>query len=73
MYREIKPEKIRQLRGERSRAAVIKAANNALTEQDLWGYETGAWKPSKKKLPHLLAALNTTYDKISEPVELQAA
>lgn len=70
MYREIVATKIREKRGDRSRDAVAKSVDYKITEQDLWGYEKGEWKPSAKKLPWLLQALGTTYDEISEPVEL---
>lgn len=70
MYREISPQKILAKRAKRSRRDIAVASENKITEQDLWGYETGAWRPSKKKLPHLLKALNATYNEISETVEL---
>jgi hypothetical protein len=72
MYREISPAKIIAKRGQRSRSEVVKDIDK-LTEQDLYGYEKGLWKPSKDKLPFLLKALEATYDEISEPVELLAA
>ena len=70
MYREINPDKIRQARGKRTRAAIVQAGNGELSEQNLYGYEKGKWQPSKQKLPHLLNALGASYDDISDPVEL---
>jgi hypothetical protein len=70
MYREISPTKLLARRGERPRSEIVSRANGKLTEQDLYSYETGKWKPSPKKLPYLLAALECGYDEVSEPVEL---
>lgn len=73
MYREISPAKLIEKRGSRSRKEIEMASGRQITEQDLYGYELGKWKPSPKKLPHLLQALGATYDEVSEPVELVAA
>lgn len=70
MFREIKPEKIIQKRGKRSRQDVVEAAGGKLTSQALYTYEKGLSRPSPKVLPYLLKGLNTTFDEISEPVEL---
>jgi hypothetical protein len=70
MFRVVKPEKIIEKRGERSRQEIVDAAGGKLTNQALYAYEKGLSKPSPKVLPYLLKGLNTTFDEISEPVEL---
>lgn len=70
MYRVISPAKIIKKRGTRSRREIAESVGNKVTEQDLYSYETGKWKPSDKKVPHLLLALECDYEDISEPVEL---
>lgn len=70
MFRVIKPEKILEKRGSRTRKAIAELVDNKLTEMDLYGYEKGKWSPSQEKLKYLLKALDTTFDEISEPVDL---
>jgi hypothetical protein len=70
MYREISPKKIRLRRGDRTRMEVVTRTNGKLSEQDLYAYEHGKWKPSPSKLAYLLAALECGYDEVSEPVDL---
>lgn len=76
MYREIDPRKLIEKRGNRSRKLIAELAQGPtkkpLTEQDIYGYEKGLWQPSKEKLPYLLKALETTFDEVSQPVELAA-
>lgn len=73
MYRRITPEKIKAARGDRTRKAIALSVENKVTEQDIYNYEKGACKPTEEKLRYLLAGLDTTYEAITEPVELAVA
>lgn len=73
MFREIDPNKLLKKRGTRSRREVAAAAGFKVTEQDIYCYEKGLHKPSTKKLPYLLKGLDTTFEEVSEPVELSLA
>lgn len=70
MYRRLSPKKIKDLRGTRTRRKVVSVVEN-LSEQELYYYEKGAYKPSEDKLRLLLKALNCTWEDVSEPVDLQ--
>jgi len=70
MYRTISPTKIKNRRGEQTRKAVVERIGFVISEQELFSYEKGDYKPSQKKLPYLLQALDCTFDDISEPYEL---
>ncbi len=72
MYRRISPDRIKEIRGDRTRRAVIEPVRDNLTEQELMAYEKGLYRPSEKKLPYLLKGLGCSYDDISFPVELAA-
>jgi hypothetical protein len=73
MYRVISPKKLIEKRAARPRSEIVALSFGMLSEQDLYSYEKGLHRPSDKKLPYLLKALNCTYEQITEPVELTAA
>lgn len=75
MYRVISPSKIRALRGTATRRSIVERAGDVISEQELYAYEkeTGGYKPSDKKLPYLLKALDCSFEDISEPVDLSVA
>jgi len=73
MYRVISPTKIVAQRGGKTRRAVIERIDKRLTEQELFAYEKGIYRPSEKKLGLLLQALDCSFEDISEPKELIAA
>ncbi len=73
MYRIISPTKITKKRGEQTRRAVVAKVDFVISEQELFAYENGLYKPSSKKLPYLLKALNASFEEISEPVDLALA
>lgn len=70
MYRVIDPSKIRQIRGNRTRKDVLGRIDFQISQQELYAYELGKYRPSEKKLPYLLKALNCTYEDITRPVEV---
>ena len=70
MYRTISPNKIAEKRGNQTRRAIVEKVNFVITEQELFAYENDKYKPSAKKLPYLLKALNATFEEISDPVDL---
>ena len=71
MYREISPNKLKELRGMRTQGQVADATGGKISAQEIGQYELGRYKPSVHKLPYLLKALNATWEQISEPVELE--
>lgn len=73
MYRAISPDKVRATRGTKTRKAVVEKIDFAVSEQELYAYEKGDYRPSDKKLAYLLKALDCTFEDISEPVDLVAA
>lgn len=70
MYRVISPHKLVEKRGDRTRKQIVDPFKGFLTEQDIYAFERGLHRPSEKKLPYLLKALNAKWEDISEPVEL---
>lgn len=70
MLSEIKGQKIKERRGNRSLKDVAEAANNVFSDVALMKWEQDKMKPKRDNLTALLKALGCTYDDISEPVEL---
>lgn len=73
MYRKIKPSKITEQRGTRTRKAIAELTGGQISEQQIGQYEKGQYKPSERTLPYLLAALGCTYEDISDAVDLVVA
>lgn len=73
MYRVISPKKILERRGSQTRKVISDRSDGKISEQELYAYENGVYRPSDKKLPFLLKGLNCLYEDITEPVELIAA
>jgi hypothetical protein len=70
MFRVIKGEKIKRMRGTRSLREVAAASNGAFTNAALSEWESGNYKPKDSNVPALLVALGCSYEDISEPVEV---
>lgn len=73
MYRVVSPNKIVARRGGKSRRAIIERVDKKISEQELYSYEKGLYRPSDTKLAYLLKALDCSFEDISEPVDLVAA
>lgn len=71
MYRRINNQKVRELRGSRTRRAVLETINYGIGISELQSIENGTHKPSEQKLRLLLTALGCEYDDISDPVDLK--
>jgi hypothetical protein len=79
MFRVIKGEKIKQVRGGRSLREVAAASNGAFSDVSLYEWEKydpkgkgkeNGYKPKDDKIPALLTALGCSYEDISEPYEV---
>ena len=69
-YRRTKGSLIREKRGPMSLRAVAALSNNGFSPAALHKWEHDEAQPTLDKLPHLLMALDCTYEEISEPVNL---
>jgi transcriptional regulator with XRE-family HTH domain len=62
------PNKLRKVRGNKTRRAVVEAAGNSFKEQQLLGWEKGRYRPRPQNLAALLRALNVTFEEIASPL-----
>jgi hypothetical protein len=60
--------KLRQARGPRTRRQVVEAAGNKFSEQQLYGWEKGEFRPRPEVVPALLKGLNVSFDQIASPL-----
>jgi hypothetical protein len=63
-------QKLRDARGPRTRKQIADAAEGKFTEQQLYGWETGKFRPRPENVPHLLRALNVSFEQIASPLSV---
>jgi predicted transcriptional regulator len=70
MLIKIKGEKLKELRGERSLGAIVKASNEAFSDVALYKWESGMMQPKEKNVRALLTVYGCKLEDIAEPMEL---
>lgn len=64
----INPDKLRRARGERTRAEIAAAASHKFSEQQLYGWEKGDYRPRPENIPTLLQALGVEFEAVASPL-----
>lgn len=64
----IDPDKLRAARGDRTRAEIAAAGGRKFTEQQLYGWERGDYRPRPESIPALLKALGVGFESIARPL-----
>jgi hypothetical protein len=62
------PEKLMRARGPRKRKQIVQAGEGKFSEQQLYGWEKGLFRPRPETLPYLLKALNVSFEQIASPI-----
>lgn len=65
------PEKLIKARGRRTRLEIVRAGGEKFSEQQLYAYENGLYRPKPETLPYLLDALGVDYEEVSSPVSVE--
>lgn len=68
-FNVVDPEKITNVRGNRSLRQIAAKSNGAFGAAALLGWERGIWKPKPQNIQSLLEALDCNFEDISSPFE----